>query len=97
MILCEPLLRSRWLDVLRGMLLPIVTEETKEQVQRGSELQWTAGPHHGRSLDQQMQSLDCGLATFHRNEQVYRMRRQNIFVDDNPVLLQNLNRLKWQI
>ena len=28
-------------EVLRGMLLPIVTEETKEQVQKGSELEIT--------------------------------------------------------
>ena len=29
------------IEVLRGMLLPIVTEETKEQVQKGSELEIT--------------------------------------------------------
>jgi hypothetical protein len=48
------------------------------------------------SLDQRMQSLDCGLAALHRNKQIYRMRGQNTFVDDNSLLLQNLNRLKWQ-
>lgn len=50
---------------------------------------------HARLSDQRMQSLDCGLAALHRNKHIYRMRRQNIFVDDDPVLLQNFNRLKW--
>jgi hypothetical protein len=31
--------RTLQMEVLRGMLLPIVTEETKEQVQKGSELE----------------------------------------------------------
>ena len=33
--------RTVQIEVLRGMLLPIVTEETKEQVQKGSELEIT--------------------------------------------------------
>jgi hypothetical protein len=33
--------RTVQIDVLRGMLLPIVTEETKEQVQKGTELEIT--------------------------------------------------------
>src|SRR5262249_41624405 len=49
-----------------------------------------------RLLDQRMQSLDCSLTALHGNKQIYRMRGQNIFVDDDFVLLQNLNRLKWQ-
>jgi hypothetical protein len=35
------LLMTPSVEVLRGMLLPIVTEETKEQVQKGSELEIT--------------------------------------------------------
>ena len=49
-----------------------------------------------RSLDQRMQSLDCRLAALHRNKQIYRLRGQNIFVNDDSVLLQSLNRFKWQ-
>src|SRR5688572_24230574 len=48
-------------------------------------------------LDQRMQRLDRGLAALHGDKQVYRMRRQNIFVGDNPVLLQNLYSLERQV
>ena len=43
-----------------------------------------------------MQSADCGLAALQGNKQVYRLRGQNIFIDDDSLLLQNLNRLNWQ-
>ena len=33
--------RTVQIEVLRGILLPIVTEETKEQIQKGSELEIT--------------------------------------------------------
>ena len=44
-----------------------------------------------------MQSLDRGLAVLDSNKQIDRMRRQNVLVGDDPLMLQNLHRLERQV
>jgi hypothetical protein len=49
-----------------------------------------------RLLDERMQRLDCGLPALHGDKQADRMRRQHVFVGDNPVISENLQRPERQ-
>ena len=51
----------------------------------------------GNLMNQRMQRPDRGLAVLDGDKEIYRMRRQHVFVGDDAVTLQNLHRLEWQV